>query len=163
MDGTSAPPSHIGVTSTSYSDLMFVEQEQGLGLALSLGHTLGLNYKRYQLVLKVPFSLFQAYSVKGRKEQRTGYGHVCGGEGYRKDEESQRAKFTRDALNHLLKMVESRMRARHRNAIFDELLKLMLQLDFMVDFSEFSPFYDFVFFVCRENGQKNISKLSCTT
>ncbi|KAK8301991.1 hypothetical protein V6Z12_D04G058600 [Gossypium hirsutum] len=83
---------------------------------------------------------------------RTGYGHVCGGEGYRKDEESQRAKFTRDALNHLLKMVESRMRARHMNAIFDELLKLMLQLDFMVDFSEFSRFYDFIFFVCRENA-----------
>ncbi|MBA0630244.1 hypothetical protein Godav_002362, partial [Gossypium davidsonii] len=44
-----------------------------------------------------------------------------------------------------------------RNAIFDELLKLMLQLDFMVEFSEFSRFYDFVFFVCRENGQNNIT------
>jgi DCN1-like protein 1/2 len=29
-----------------------------------------------------------------------------------------------------------------------------------VDFSEFSRFYDFVFFMCRENGQKNISKFS---
>ncbi|KAK5835234.1 hypothetical protein PVK06_010921 [Gossypium arboreum] len=87
---------------------------------------------------------------------RTGYGHVCGGEGYREDEESQRAKFTREALNHLLKM-ESRMRARHVNATFDELLKLKLQLHFMVDFSEFSRFYDFVLFVCRENGQKNIT------
>lgn len=28
-----------------------------------------------------------------------------------------------------------------------------------VDFSEFSRFYEFVFFVCRENGQKNISKI----
>ncbi|PPD70589.1 hypothetical protein GOBAR_DD32529 [Gossypium barbadense] len=44
-----------------------------------------------------------------------------------------------------------------RNAIFDELLKLMLQLNLMVDFSVFSRFYDFVFFVCRENGQKNIT------
>ncbi|KAK8357253.1 hypothetical protein V6Z12_A05G407400 [Gossypium hirsutum] len=83
---------------------------------------------------------------------------------YREDEESQRAKFTREALNHLLKMVESRMRARHMNATFDELLKLKLQLHFMVivlfievDFSEFSRFYDFVLFVCRENGQKNIT------
>nr|GMD88735.1 DCN1-like protein 2 isoform X3 [Ipomoea batatas] len=25
------------------------------------------------------------------------------------------------------------------------------------DFSEFSHFYDFVFFICRENGQKNIT------
>ncbi|KAG4202904.1 hypothetical protein ERO13_A05G366750v2 [Gossypium hirsutum] len=54
-------------------------------------------------------------------------------------------------------MVESRMRARHMNATFDELLKLKLQLHFMVDFSEFSRFYDFVLFVCRENGQKNIT------
>ncbi|XP_040947305.1 DCN1-like protein 1 [Gossypium hirsutum] len=44
---------------------------------------------------------------------RTGYEHVCDGEGYRQGEESQRAKFTRDALNQLLKMVESRMRERH--------------------------------------------------
>ncbi|XVF16635.1 hypothetical protein REPUB_Repub10bG0049400 [Reevesia pubescens] len=44
-----------------------------------------------------------------------------------------------------------------RTAVFDELHKLMLQLDLMVDFSEFSRFYDFVFFVCRENGQKNIT------
>ncbi|OMP05938.1 hypothetical protein COLO4_08441 [Corchorus olitorius] len=81
--------------------------------------------------------------------------YVCGEEGYRQDEESQRAKFSRDALNQLLKMVESRMHT--RTAIFDELLKLMSQLDLMVDFSEFSRFYDFVFFVCRENGQKNIT------
>ncbi|KAA3464375.1 hypothetical protein EPI10_008634 [Gossypium australe] len=67
MDGTSAPASHIGVTPTSYSDLMLVEQEQGPGLALSLGHTLGLSYKHYQFVLKVRFPLVQAYSVRGRK------------------------------------------------------------------------------------------------
>ncbi|KAK6255995.1 Potentiating neddylation domain - like 1 [Theobroma cacao] len=88
-------------------------------------------------------------------ELRIGNDYVCGEEGYRQDENSQRAKFSRDALNQLLKMVESRMHT--RTAIFDELLKLMLQLDLMVDFSEFSCFYDFVFFVCRENGQKNIT------
>ncbi|KAJ8434473.1 hypothetical protein Cgig2_006279 [Carnegiea gigantea] len=41
--------------------------------------------------------------------------------------------------------------------ILDELHKLMLQLNIMADFSEFSNFYDFVFFMCRENGQKNIT------
>ncbi|KAB2085215.1 hypothetical protein ES319_A05G386600v1 [Gossypium barbadense] len=101
------------------------------------------------------FDIFEIY--RRFCELRTGYEHVCDGEGYRQGEESQRAKFTRDALNQLLKMVESRMRERHMNAIFDELLKLMLQLDLMVDFSVFSCFYDFVFFVCRENGQKNIT------
>ncbi|KAG4151169.1 hypothetical protein ERO13_D04G048100v2 [Gossypium hirsutum] len=54
-------------------------------------------------------------------------------------------------------MVESRMRERHMNAIFDELLKLMLQLNLMVIFFVVFFFYDFVFFVCRENGQKNIT------
>ncbi|RVW82627.1 hypothetical protein CK203_037475 [Vitis vinifera] len=42
-------------------------------------------------------------------------------------------------------------------SIFDELLRLMLRLDLTVDFSEFSRFYDFVFFMCRENSQKNIT------
>ncbi|KAG6779315.1 hypothetical protein POTOM_015688 [Populus tomentosa] len=42
-------------------------------------------------------------------------------------------------------------------SIFDELLKLMSKLELMADFSEFSRFYDFVFFMCRENGQKNIT------
>ncbi|KAA3464373.1 DCN1-like protein 3 isoform X1 [Gossypium australe] len=93
------------------------------------------------------FDIFEIY--RRFCELRTGYEHVCDVEGYRQGEESQGAKFTRDALNQLLKMVE--------NAIFDELLKLMLQLDLMVDFSVFSRFYDFVFFVCRENGQKNIT------
>ncbi|XP_022774491.1 uncharacterized protein LOC111316696 isoform X1 [Durio zibethinus] len=88
-------------------------------------------------------------------ELRTGNAYVCGEEGYRQDDESQRSKLSREALNQLLKMVESRMIT--RTAIFDELLKLMLQLDLTVDFSEFSRFYDFVFFICRENGQKNIT------
>ncbi|KAG8501604.1 hypothetical protein CXB51_003940 [Gossypium anomalum] len=85
------------------------------------------------------FDIFEIY--RRFCELTTGYEHVCDGEGYRQGEESQRAKFTRDALNQLLKMVESRMRERH----------------VYVDFSVFSCFYDFVFFVCRENGQKNIT------
>ncbi|XWS32877.1 hypothetical protein CRYUN_Cryun22dG0028200 [Craigia yunnanensis] len=104
------------------------------------------------------FDIFKIY--RRFRELRIGNAYVCGEEGYRQDEESQRAKFSRDTLNQLLKM-ESRMHT--RTAIFDELLELMLQLDLMVGFSEFSRFYDFVFFICRENGQKNISKLSHTT
>ncbi|WVZ05328.1 hypothetical protein V8G54_018674 [Vigna mungo] len=33
----------------------------------------------------------------------------------------------------------------------------MSHLGLRVDFAEFSRFYDFVFFMCRENGQKNIT------
>ncbi|OIT08815.1 PREDICTED: DCN1-like protein 2 [Nicotiana attenuata] len=44
-----------------------------------------------------------------------------------------------------------------RAAIFEEVYKLMLRLNLEADFSEFSRFYDFVFFICRENGQKNIT------
>ncbi|XWS44311.1 hypothetical protein CRYUN_Cryun15aG0034200 [Craigia yunnanensis] len=99
------------------------------------------------------FDIFEIY--RRFCELRIGNAYVCGEEGYRQDEESQRAKFSRDALNQLLEMMESRMHT--WTAIFDELLKLMLQLDLMVDFSEFLRFYDFVFFVCRENGQKNIT------
>ncbi|CAJ1829905.1 unnamed protein product [Sphenostylis stenocarpa] len=41
--------------------------------------------------------------------------------------------------------------------IFDEISMLMSHLGLRVDFAEFSRFYDFVFFMCRENGQKNIT------
>ncbi|XVF60546.1 hypothetical protein PTKIN_Ptkin08bG0056400 [Pterospermum kingtungense] len=99
------------------------------------------------------FDIFEIY--RRFCELRTGNTYVCGEEGYPQDEESQRAKFSRDALSQLLKMVELSMQT--RTAIFDELLKLMSQLDLKVDFSEFSRFYDFVFFICRENGQKNIT------
>ncbi|KAE8699679.1 putative starch synthase [Hibiscus syriacus] len=88
-------------------------------------------------------------------EPRTGNACVHGEDGYQQDEESQRAKYSKDGLNQLLKMVESRMHS--RTLIFDKLRKLMLQLDLTADFSEFSCFYDFVFFMCRENGQKNIT------
>lgn len=37
-------------------------------------------------------------------------------------------------------------------------LYLTLPYPLQVDFSEFSRFYGFVYFICRENGQKNISE-----
>lgn len=70
------------------------------------------------------------------------------------DDESHETDFSRDALCQLLKLVDSNVHL--RASIFGELFKLMSQLDLMVD-SEFSRFYDFVFFICRENGQKNIT------
>ncbi|KAG8387427.1 hypothetical protein BUALT_Bualt02G0020300 [Buddleja alternifolia] len=42
-------------------------------------------------------------------------------------------------------------------SILEEVYKLMSRLNLMADFSEFSRFYEFVFFICRENGQKNIT------
>ncbi|KAK7295375.1 hypothetical protein RJT34_18282 [Clitoria ternatea] len=84
-------------------------------------------------------------------------GHVCmsGEEGYRQDSDIHKAKMSREALNQLSKLVESRLSS--GVTIFDELSRLMSQLDLRVNFSEFSRFYDFVFFMCRENGQKNIT------
>ncbi|XP_060193761.1 defective in cullin neddylation protein AAR3 [Lycium barbarum] len=71
------------------------------------------------------------------------------------ENEMQKARFSREALNQLMKLVESSLHK--REIIFEEVYKLMLQLNLEADFSEFSRFYDFVFFVCRENGQKNIT------
>lgn len=65
------------------------------------------------------------------------------------------SKTSRDALAQLLEIVDLKFHS--RTSIFDELLKLMSKLELMADFSEFSRFYDFVFFMCRENGQRNIT------
>ncbi|XP_009628769.1 defective in cullin neddylation protein AAR3 [Nicotiana tabacum] len=71
------------------------------------------------------------------------------------EDELQKARFSKEALNQLMKFVESSLHI--RAAIFEEVYKLMLRLNLEADFSEFSRFYDFVFFICRENGQKNIT------
>lgn len=70
-------------------------------------------------------------------------------------DELQKARFTREALNQLMKLVDSSLHI--RATIFEEVYKLKLRLNLEADFSEFSRFYDFVFFVFRENGQKNIT------
>ncbi|KAH6830406.1 defective in cullin neddylation protein [Perilla frutescens var. hirtella] len=69
------------------------------------------------------------------------------------DDESQRTIDLREALAQLWKVVESKV----SDSILDEVSKLMSRLDLMAEYSEFSRFYDFVFFICRENGQKNIT------
>lgn len=71
------------------------------------------------------------------------------------EDELQKARYSREALNQLMKLVESSLHI--RATIFEEVFKLKLRLNLEADFSEFSRFYDFVFFVCRENGQKNIT------
>ncbi|KAG8384692.1 hypothetical protein BUALT_Bualt04G0144400 [Buddleja alternifolia] len=76
------------------------------------------------------------------------------GEGYARDDEFQKARI-REALAHLLKVVESKVNT--RVSILEEVYKLMSRLNLMANFSEFSRFYEFVFFICRENGQKNIT------
>ncbi|PQM35982.1 uncharacterized protein Pyn_21184 [Prunus yedoensis var. nudiflora] len=81
-----------------------------------------------------------------------GYGH---GDDYRGNNESQMTKYSREALIQLLYLVQLKLHP--RISIFDEVFKLMSRLDLVVDFSEFSRFYGFVFFMCRENGQKNIT------
>ncbi|XP_021891081.1 DCN1-like protein, partial [Carica papaya] len=89
------------------------------------------------------------------RDIRSGNTYFSREEGSKQDDESHRAAYSREALSQLLKLVELRFHTRF--SIFDELFKLMSRLGLMVDFSEFSNFYDFVFFMCRENGQKNIT------
>lgn len=42
----------------------------------------------------------------------SGNTYACGNEGYRRDDESQKSKFSREALAELLKVVESRVYSR---------------------------------------------------
>ncbi|KAG6656347.1 hypothetical protein CIPAW_04G016600 [Carya illinoinensis] len=87
--------------------------------------------------------------------------YVSGREGYKEDDESLMSNISRDAMTQLLKLVESRVDT--GISIFDELVILISRLVLMVDFSEFSRFYDFVFFMCRENGQKSITVSKAVT
>ncbi|KAL5143547.1 DCN1-like protein 2 [Glycine soja] len=100
---------------------------------------------------------------------KSGHAYIGGEEGYRQDSDIQKAKVSREALTQLSKLVESRVTTGEWRAeklrqsieiwvtIFDELSMLMSRLNLRADFPEFSRFYDFVFFMCRENGQKNIT------
>ncbi|XP_058083357.1 defective in cullin neddylation protein AAR3-like isoform X2 [Magnolia sinica] len=61
---------------------------------------------------------------------------------------------SKEELALLSKLVDSR--GQSRSVIFDDLSKLMSLLNLTVDSHSFTCFYGFVFFICRENGQKNI-------
>ncbi|KAL7140978.1 hypothetical protein ABFS83_08G023800 [Erythranthe nasuta] len=77
------------------------------------------------------------------------------GQDYGVDVEFQKASILRESLSQLSKVVDSKVGT--RVSILEEVYKLMSRLDLLADFSEFSRFYEFVFFICRENGQKNIT------
>ncbi|KAF6134495.1 hypothetical protein GIB67_028516 [Kingdonia uniflora] len=60
---------------------------------------------------------------------------------------------SKEAVAELLKLVDLRG---FGSLILNDLWKLMTQLNSMVGSCEFARLYDFVFFICRENGQKSI-------
>ncbi|KAK6129256.1 hypothetical protein DH2020_036965 [Rehmannia glutinosa] len=106
--------------------------------------------------MDLSFDIFQIYrQYCGTIPDITSRAIANEGEGYGPDEELQKARVSREALAQLLKVVESKISA--RVSILEEVYKLMSRLDLMAEFSEFSRFYEFVFFICRENGQKNIT------
>lgn len=81
--------------------------------------------------------------------------YAYGGDGYRPANGSKKAKLYRNALSQLLELVESGVDK--RTPILEDVPVLMSRLDLMVDSCEFSRFYSFVFFICRENGQRSIT------
>ncbi|XP_076935071.1 defective in cullin neddylation protein AAR3-like [Bidens hawaiensis] len=78
-----------------------------------------------------------------------------GGDGYRPANESNKAKLCKDALSNLLQLIESSVDK--RMPIFEQIPMLMSRLDLMADSCEFSRFYNFIFFISRENGQRSIA------
>ncbi|KAI3784839.1 hypothetical protein L1987_43945 [Smallanthus sonchifolius] len=98
------------------------------------------------------FDIFQIYR---RYCEITSEVYAYEGDDYRHANESMKAKLAREALSQLLELVESRVYK--RMSIFEELSVLMSRLNLMVDSHEFSRFYNFVFFICRENGQRSIT------
>nr|XP_043618474.1 defective in cullin neddylation protein AAR3-like isoform X1 [Erigeron canadensis] len=76
------------------------------------------------------------------------------GAGCRQANELAKAKLAREALSQLLELVESRVYK--SMSILEEVSLLMSRLN-LLDSREFSRFYNFVFFMCRENGQKSIA------
>ncbi|XP_047311362.1 defective in cullin neddylation protein AAR3-like [Impatiens glandulifera] len=80
-------------------------------------------------------------------------------EGAEPEDDESKIHESRLSLAFLLKFVDSRVRVSNagRDMIFEEISLLMSTLNFTGDFREFSRFYDFVFFVSLENGQKCIS------
>ncbi|KAK9742562.1 hypothetical protein RND81_03G182200 [Saponaria officinalis] len=102
------------------------------------------------------FNIFDIY--RQFCDIKPGKGYPCReGENVQSDD-LEKVKLSREAMTQLSKIVSSSVCM--RVSILDELQKLMACRGFqntMGDFSEFSNFYDFVFFMCRENGQKNIT------
>ncbi|KAL9247709.1 hypothetical protein vseg_021113 [Gypsophila vaccaria] len=102
------------------------------------------------------FDIFKIYRQFCDIKSGTGYRCREGENVYSDD--SEKVKSSREAMTQLSNIVNSRVHM--RVSILDEIQKLMACHGFqntMGDFSQFSQFYDFVFFICRENSQKNIT------
>ncbi|XP_057521359.1 defective in cullin neddylation protein AAR3 [Amaranthus tricolor] len=99
------------------------------------------------------FDIFQIY--RKFRDIRSGDAYRCQ-EMNMLNDELENTKSSREAMYKLTKMVDSSIMSMSLS-ILDELHTLMSRLNLREDFSEFSYFYDFVFFMCRENGQKNIT------
>ncbi|XP_023740364.1 defective in cullin neddylation protein AAR3 [Lactuca sativa] len=95
------------------------------------------------------------FEIYRRYCEITSEAYAFGEDGYRPFNESKKSKLYRDALSQLLQLVESRVDK--RMPILEEIPMLMSRLDLMVDSCEFSRFYNFMFFICRENGQRSIT------
>ncbi|KAH9616798.1 hypothetical protein KSS87_002699 [Heliosperma pusillum] len=99
------------------------------------------------------FDIFHIYRLYS--EIKSGEGYSCWEAENSCSYDAKKPKSSREAMSQLSKIVDSSFSM--RVSILDELQKLMASLKTMGDFSEFSKFYDFVFFMCRENCQKNIT------
>ncbi|GAB2212328.1 hypothetical protein Drorol1_Dr00020288, partial [Drosera rotundifolia] len=84
---------------------------------------------------------------------RAGTAYLCNEENI--SDESGKGSCVKQAFTELSMFIASTLNL--SASIYEQLLKLMSQLNLMGDFTEFSNFYDFVFFICRENGQKRIT------
>ncbi|CAH1450066.1 unnamed protein product [Lactuca virosa] len=95
------------------------------------------------------------FEIYRRYCEITSEAYAFGEDGYKPVNESKKSELYRDALSQLLQVVESRLDK--RMPILEEIPMLMSRLDLMVESCEFSRFYNFMFFICRENGQRSIT------
>ncbi|KAI4339584.1 hypothetical protein MLD38_024508 [Melastoma candidum] len=110
-------------------------------------------YRRFSdcLELDLYVVIVGGYKARsGRSDIRSREAYICGEEIKSLEEESERATLMRHVAVRLLTSLAARI------SIFDELRKLMSCINLSIDFSEFSCFYDFVFFVCLEKGNRAI-------
>ncbi|KAJ3673372.1 hypothetical protein LUZ60_006746 [Juncus effusus] len=61
----------------------------------------------------------------------------------------------KESLHLILKSLDQRRKT--KDLVFGDILKLMPCINLSEDSQQFNYFYDFVFLICRENGQKSIT------
>jgi DCN1-like protein 1/2 len=123
-----------------------------LGIRIYLSETEALTYSLAEMDSS-SFNRFDIFDIYKQFSEIRSRAFVYGIDGCSPDYENP--PFYKEELARVFKLAQSTIQA--RTSIFDEVFKLMSKLDLMVDFSEYSKFYDFVFFICRESGQKNLT------